>query len=89
VNGYSRDSGAGAWKNDSLTNRVLSTPVSYGRVVAVGDYQGYVHLLSREDGSMLGRVETDGSAIKSAPQVVGNSMIFQTQAGTVAAITVD
>ncbi|UGQ44878.1 outer membrane protein assembly factor BamB [Massilia endophytica] len=89
VNSYSRDAGASAWKNDSLGNRVLSTPVSYGRVVAVGDYQGYVHLLSREDGSMLGRVETDGSAIKSAPQVAGNSMIFQTQAGTVAAITVD
>jgi outer membrane protein assembly factor BamB len=57
--------------------------------VAVGDYQGYVHLLSREDGAMLGRVSLDSSAIKSAPLVAGSNMIFQTQSGTVAAVAVE
>ncbi|WEF33522.1 outer membrane protein assembly factor BamB [Pseudoduganella chitinolytica] len=89
VAAYGREAGASAWKNDSLANRVLSTPLSYGRVVAVGDYQGYVHLLSREDGAMLGRVSVDGSAIKSVPIVAGSNMIFQTQNGTVAAIAVE
>lgn len=89
VSAYSRDGGQSAWKNDTLTNRVLSTPLSYGRVVAVGDYQGYVHLLSREDGSMLGRVSLDSSAIQSVPVVAGTNMIFQTQSGTVAAIAVE
>ncbi len=89
VAAYSREGGQSAWKNDSLANRVLSTPLSYGRVVAVGDYQGYVHLLSREDGALLGRVAIDSSAIQSAPVVSGSNMIFQTQAGTVAAIAVE
>jgi outer membrane protein assembly factor BamB len=48
-----------------------------------------VHFLSREDGTVLGRIATDGSAIKSAPLLSGPNVIFQTQNGTVAAIAVE
>jgi outer membrane protein assembly factor BamB len=86
---YNRDSGASAWKNDKLAYRRLSTPVSYGRAVAVGDYEGYVHFLSREDGAFLARAATDGSAIASTPLVAGSNLIFQTQNGTLTAIAVE
>jgi len=86
---YNRDTGANAWKNDKLAFRRLSTPVSYGRAVAVGDYEGYVHFLSREDGSFLARAATDGSQIIGTPVVAGSHLIFQTQNGTVAAIAVE
>ncbi|MGI4720374.1 MAG: outer membrane protein assembly factor BamB [Janthinobacterium lividum] len=86
---YNRDTGASAWKNDKLAFRRLSTPVSYGRAVAVGDYQGYVHFLSREDGSFLARAATDGSQIIGTPVVAGSHLIFQTQNGTVTAIAVE
>jgi outer membrane protein assembly factor BamB len=86
---YNRDAGTSAWKNDKLAYRRLSTPVSYGRAVAVGDYQGYVHFLSREDGAFLARAATDGSAIASTPLVAGSNLIFQTQNGTVTAIAVE
>ncbi len=86
---FNRETGTSAWKNDKLSYRRLSTPVSYGRAVAVGDYQGYVHFLSREDGAFLARAATDGSAITSTPLVAGSNLIFQTQAGTVTAIAVE
>jgi outer membrane protein assembly factor BamB len=89
VYAYNRDTGTSAWKNDKLAFRRLSTPVSYGRTVAVGDYQGYVHFLSREDGAFLARAATDGSAISSTPLVAGSNLIFQTQNGTVTAIAVE
>jgi outer membrane protein assembly factor BamB len=89
VHAFNRENGASAWKNDKLAFRHLSTPVSYGRAVAVGDYQGYVHFMSREDGSFLARAATDGSAITGVPVVAGDKLIFQTQAGTVAAIAVE
>ena len=89
LNAFSRDGGASAWKNDKLAFRGLSAPVSYGRAVAVGDYQGYVHFLSREDGSFLARAATDGSAISGTPLVAGSNLIFQTQNGTVTAIAVE
>jgi outer membrane protein assembly factor BamB len=89
VYAYNRDTGTSAWKNDKLAFRGVSTPVSYGRAVAVGDYQGYVHFLSREDGAFLARAATDGSAISSTPLVAGSNLIFQTQNGTVTAIAVE
>ena len=42
-----------------------------------------VHLLSREDGSLLARVTTDGSAIAAAPVVAGNTMVVVTHNGGV------
>jgi outer membrane protein assembly factor BamB len=89
VNAFNREGGASAWKNEKLGYRRLSTPVSYGRAVAVGDYQGYVHFLSREDGALLARAATDGSAVTAVPLVAGSNLIFQTQSGTVTAIAVE
>lgn len=89
VSAFNREAGASAWKNDKLGFRRLSTPISYGRAVAVGDYQGFVHFLSREDGAFLARAATDGSAITSPPVVAGTNLIFQTQSGTVTAIAVE
>jgi outer membrane protein assembly factor BamB len=86
---FTRDGGTSAWKNDKLGYRRLSTPVSYGRAVAVGDYQGYIHFLSREDGAFLARAATDGSAVTATPLVAGSNLIFQTQSGTVTAIAVE
>lgn len=89
VQAYAREGGASVWKNEKLAYRRLSAPISYGRFVAVGDLEGYVHFLSREDGTILGRIATDGSAIKAAPQLAGSNVIVQTQNGTVAAIAVE
>ncbi|MEM8511936.1 outer membrane protein assembly factor BamB [Massilia sp. MP_M2] len=89
LNAFTRDTGASSWKNDKLSFRRLSTPLSYGRAVAVGDYEGYVHFLSREDGSFLARAATDGSPIVGTPLVAGSNLIFQTQNGTVTAIAVE
>lgn len=89
VTAYTRDAGLNVWRNDKLANRHLSTPVSFGRSVIVGDGQGYIHFLSRENGAFLGRVSTDGSAILAAPIVAGVNLIFQTQSGTVVALTTE
>jgi outer membrane protein assembly factor BamB len=86
---YNRDAGVSAWKNDKLAYRRLSTPVSYGRAVAVADYEGIVHFLSREDGAFLARAALDGSPVVSTPLVAGSNLIFQTQNGTLAAIAVE
>jgi outer membrane protein assembly factor BamB len=68
VAAYSRDGGSNAWKNDKLAFRRLSTPVSIGRAVAVGDYQGYVHFLSREDGALSWPVSRPTAARSIGPR---------------------
>lgn len=89
VMAFTRDAGLNVWRNDKLANRRLSTPTSFGRAVVIGDIQGYVHFLSRENGAFLGRAGTDGSAILSAPVAAGMNLIFQTQSGTVVALTAE
>jgi outer membrane protein assembly factor BamB len=89
VNAFTYDSGVSVWRNNTLANRRLAAPVAVGRVVAVGDYQGYMHFLSREDGAILARSATDGSQVIGTPAVTGKTVIFQTQAGTVAALTAE
>ncbi len=89
LNAFARNGGTKAWRNNQLANRRLSTPVTSGRAVAVGDYQGYVHFFSKEDGSLLARVSTDGSPILAAPVVAGGNLVFQTQSGTVVALAAE
>jgi hypothetical protein len=55
------------WKQDKLVTRSPSGPQLSGDYLAVVDYQGYVHVLDRNDGSLVGRVATDGSAATAQP----------------------
>ncbi len=88
VHALDRLSGSSLWKQDKLKSRRLSPPVVRRGVLAVGDAEGYVHLLSREDGSLLGRQKTDGSPIRAALQPLGASLIVQTSRGSVSAIEI-
>ena len=63
--------------------RGLTAPLAIGRSVAVGDATGLVHFLSRQDGSLMNRMSTDGSAIAAAPVVVGNTLVVVTEKGGV------
>ena len=80
---WQRSSGEPAWNTDRLKYRGLSAPLALGRVVAVGDSTGLVHLISREDGSEMTRLTTDGSAILAAPVLAGDALVVQTRNGGV------
>jgi outer membrane protein assembly factor BamB len=54
-----------------------------GRSVAIGDGTGLVHLLSREDGTPLNRLSTDGSPVVAAPTLAGDTLVVVTKAGGV------
>lgn len=80
---WQRSSGEAGWSVDRLKHRELSAPTALGRVLAVGDGTGLVFLLSREDGSEMARLSTDGSAINGAPLLAGPSLVVQTRKGGV------
>lgn len=80
---WRRTDGERAWTTDRLRYRGLTAPLVVGRSIAIGDFTGYLHLLSREDGSLLNRLPTDGTAIASTPVLVGNTLVAVTQGGGV------
>ena len=84
-----KSNGGSLWKHDKLFGRGVSAPLAFGRFVIVGDFEGYVHFLSREDGSFAARIATDGSAIGAPPMALdGNTILVQTRNGGVFAINV-
>jgi len=80
---WRRTDGERAWTTDRLRYRGLTAPLVVGRSIAIGDFTGYLHLLSREDGSLLNRLPTDGTAIAATPVLVGNTLVAVTQGGGV------
>jgi outer membrane assembly lipoprotein YfgL len=80
---WKRADGERAWSSDLLLHRGLSAPVLLGRSVVVGDSTGLLHLLSRDNGSALNRLSTDGSAITVRPALAGNTLVVVTRAGAI------
>lgn len=81
VHALDRSNGRSLWKQDRLAHRQLSLPLPLEAQLAVGDLQGYVHLLSRDTGAFVARVATDGSAVRAAPLRLPAGLLVQTQGG--------
>lgn len=64
---FDRASGLVAWKQTALTGRRISGPCVIGNEVAVGDYAGYVHWLSRATGTFVARDRVGKSGIRAQP----------------------
>ena len=77
------------WSTKELLWRRLTAPLALGRSVIVGDEEGWLHMLSPEDGSRVNRLTTDGSAIAAAPVVAGGALVAVTRSGGVFAFRPD
>ena len=81
VMAWQRADGQLAWSSELLRHRGLSTPLAVGRSVVIGDASGQVHWLSRDDGSLLNRMATDGSAVVSGPVLADGTLVIVTKQG--------
>ena len=76
------------WSNDSLARRQLSAPEVFSSYVAVGDFEGYLHLLSQVDGRFVGRQRIDSDGLRARPLVVGNMLYVYGNGGKLEALTI-
>jgi outer membrane protein assembly factor BamB len=79
-------SGATVWKQDKLHGRRPGAPALVGPAVAVGDFEGYVHWLSREDGRFLARERVARDPILVAPLADGATVYVLAQNGVLSAL---
>lgn len=85
VTAFAVKDGSQVWENTQLTFRNVGEPMAVGRVLLVGDAQGYVHALSQANGEMLARIRHDSSPISAAPIAVNGLILVQSQGGKLAA----
>lgn len=81
--------GGDLWKQADLHQRRLTAPAAIKDLLVVGDFEGYLHLLSQEDGSLQGRLQIDSSPIEAAPVVFDDVIYVYTSAGHLAAVSLD
>lgn len=66
------------WTQDRLSWRQTTQPVVYGDYLLVGDFEGYIHMLSLEDGSLQGQLEFDDEGLRVPAQRLrdGKLLVF-------------
>jgi len=76
------------WENDDLRLRRLTAPRALGNYVAVGDFEGYLHLLSQIDGHFVSRVRVDRSGIRGNIVADNNTFYVFGNGGTLSAYSI-
>ncbi|WLG14483.1 outer membrane protein assembly factor BamB [Psychrobacter cibarius] len=79
---YNRSNGEVLWESEELAYRHLTNPVMIGNYIAVGDFDGMVHLFDPASGKIVSRVQTKGAL--SSLQVQGSRLMTQSTSGQVA-----
>lgn len=80
---WSRSDASQLWLSDRLKYRKLTAPVVWGFSVVVGDEAGLVHFFSRNDGSPLNRLSTDGSGISMLSATAADILVVSTRKGSI------
>lgn len=84
IQAWSRADGQKLWSSERFQYRNLSAPLVLGRSVVFGDSAGLLHFISKEDGAVLARLSTDGSALAAPPALSDGTLLIVTRAGLVA-----
>ena len=81
--------GKSFWRQGGLQWRQTTAPIAVGRYALLGDLEGYVHLLSRDDGDFAARIKTDSSGVMPQPVTLSDSAaLFQTRSGGLYAVSI-
>lgn len=82
---FDRVNGVAMWRQEALQRRGLTRPVRVGKHVVVGDFEGYLHWLSIEDGAIQSRVRLGKDGIVFSPVSDGQILYALNDVGQVAA----
>lgn len=83
-----RRSGSSYWKQDKLRARKLTAPAVYKDYVIVGDLEGYIHVMSKRDGSFVARTRVGSAPIHAAPIVKGDIIFVNSSDARITALRI-
>jgi len=86
VSAVDRSNGVALWTQKSLHRRMLSAPVAVGNQIVVADFEGYLHWLSRKDGTVQSRRQIDSSGISAKPLVIDDTVFLLSNSGKLYAV---
>jgi outer membrane protein assembly factor BamB len=78
--------GATLWQQKALHARQLSAPAIFDDYLVVGDLEGYLHWLAKDDGRMLARVRPGRDGIHAKPLVADGVLYVLDKNGRLTAL---
>lgn len=88
VHALDRATGEELWVQADLLRRRLSGPAVVGDYVVAGDYKGYLHVMRKSDGRLVGR-SNFRDRISAQPQVRNGRVLVLTEGGRLSAVSID
>ncbi len=83
-----RSNSASMWRQAKLEARRVSPPTVFGQFVVVGDLEGYLHWLRKDDGQFVARVKVDSDGIIAAPVATPFALYVYGSGGDLTALQV-
>jgi len=81
-------SGDALWRQTRLLRRQATAPAIAGNYIVVGDFEGYIHWIARDDGRFVSRQQVSDGPIYCKPLVI-NGVVYITAAdGSITALRV-
>jgi len=79
--------GQKVWENEQMFRRDLAATQTFGSYVAVTDLEGYLHVLSIDDGNFVAREKIDGDGVRAAMVSAGDILYVYGNSGELVALT--
>ncbi len=76
------------WRQDSLHLRRLSSPIAFSNYLAIGDSEGYLHILAQSDGRFLARRKLDGDGLRSSMTYMDGTLYVLGNSGSLYALEI-
>lgn len=83
-----KESGSTLWKQSDLAIRYVTGPCVVNDRVIVADRGGYLHMMSAENGHILGRYSFNGKVYQN-PVTLGNSVLVSNHRGKMAVLALE
>lgn len=87
VAALSKKDGKVEWESNALFARQLTRPVLIHDRIVVGDFKGFVYVLDKNSGQLLGSTKVGKSGFMPDVRLMNDSAIFQDHSGNVYRIT--
>jgi len=84
-----RSTGEKIWSQEGLRLFSTSAPISSGSFVVVGDGDGNLYTINKEDGSFAGRHSLGAKSIVGDPLVEDGSIIFVDSSGSLQSLRIN
>ena len=86
IHAVDQNTGEMIWVQESFSRRRLTSPTAFSNYIAVGDEEGYLHLIAQRDGRLMGRRKIDRSGVRSNVVVSDGVLYVLSNSGSLQAI---